>query len=333
MRGTAAEKRLRGRYLTTGNPFHHPAFDSWWHTLPGQPSILEPFAGANGIPALVRGAGYQACWTSYDVEPLAPSVHQRDTLADFPTGHDVVVTNPPYLARHFARRKGLDVDHLPWGQYNNLYKVSLDRCLGAASHVAAIIPESFLTSGLFLARLTTVVSLTDRMFDDTEMPTCLALWGPSETADFDVWRGLTLMGAYSRLAQALPDYPAEATRIRFNVIDGKVGLRAVDNPAGPSIRFVPAVEIPAAKIKESARLVSRISVADLASGDVATVLDTANARLATYRANTQDVLLTAFKGVRADGAFRRRIDFSTARALLAAGLHDATARPVEGATP
>jgi hypothetical protein len=46
----------------------------------------------------------------------------------------------------------------------------------------------------------------------------------------------------------------------------------------------------------------------------------ANKILNQWRLDTQDILLTAFKGVRADGLFRRRLDFKNARAILANAL-------------
>jgi hypothetical protein len=38
------------------------------------------------------------------------------------------------------------------------------------------------------------------------------------------------------------------------------------------------------------------------------------------RADTHDVVLTPFKGIRKDGAFRRRLDFRIARAILSQAL-------------
>lgn len=309
-------KRLHGQFLTTGNPFTHPAFAAWWATCERTGPFLEPFAGADGLPGMLAASGYVQAFDSFDIDPQAPTVTTRDTLAHFPVGYSAIVTNPPYLARHFARRKKLDVDHLPWGPYNNLWKVAIDLCLAHAGHVAAIIPESFVTSGLFRERLVAVVSLTQSMFEDTEMPTCLALWGPERRDDFDVWCGLEHVGSNRALTAAVPAPGASAAQVRFNVPDGLVGLRAIDGTVGPTIAFVPASAIPVERVKHSARLATRIAVADLGAGDVPAVLERANALLGTYRAATGDVLLTAFKGVRRDGKFRRRIDYVTARALL-----------------
>lgn len=319
-------KRLLGQYFTTGNPFMHPAFERWWHES-GAGSVLEPFAGADNLPALLAEAGFDADFTSYDIEPGAPTVTARDTLADFPRGHDVIVTNPPYLARHFARRKGLAVDHLPWGQFDNLWKVAIDQCLQHAPYVAAILPDSFVTSGLFRPRLRAVVSLTDRtMFQDTETPTCLALWGPDERDDFEIWCAERRLGTYNALTRQIPHATASGERLTFNTVEGQIGLRAIDNTHGPSIAFCPAGAIAEDRVRRTGRLVTRITVTGLAPDAVPDVIREANDRLKAYREATADVLLTAFKGVRKDGMFRRRLDFDTARALLSETLDSVLAQ-------
>lgn len=324
-------KRHLGRFLTVGNPFLHRAFVDWWAAA-APTEVLEPFAGADGIPALLREAGFDATFHSFDIEPLAPTVARADTLAEFPAGHRVVVTNPPYLSRHFARRKGLDVDDLPWGRHNNLYKVAVEECLEHCEWVAAIIPESFVTSGLFTERLVAVVSLTTEMFTDTEMPTCLALWGPEPTGDFTLWRGHELLGGFLDLSAEVPMGSCE-DRIRFNVASGNVGLVAIDSTAGPSIRFCDPAEIPLEKVKHSARLVSRIAVDELDPSSVGAVIAEANRVLGQWRARTADVHLTAFKGLRADGWFRRRLDFGIARRILSTAVDIVEGTVVPSAGP
>jgi hypothetical protein len=317
----AGTKRLLGQYFTVGNPFAHPAFASWWGDAHRGSPVLEPFAGADNIPALLGAAGYQASYMSFDIDPQARSVEQRDTLADFPAGYDLAVTNPPFLARHFARRKGLSVDHLPWGPYNNLWKVAVDRSLLHCGHVAAIVPESLLTSGLFRARLVAVISLTSRMFADSEAPTCLALWGPTSRADFEVWRSDERLGMFSELSAAAPEPTPSAARITFNALHGQVGLRAIDLPRGATIAFCPEAQIPSAKVQVGRQL-TRSHITGLAPRAVPDVLEAANAALLEYRSATADVLLAAFKGMRQDGAFRRRMDWGTARNLLSVAVDE-----------
>ena len=45
-------------------------------------------------------------------------------------------------------------------------------------------------------------------------------------------------------------------------------------------------------------------------------IDMLNTTLATIREKTHDVFLTAFKGLRRDGYYRRRLDWALARAIV-----------------
>lgn len=312
-----ADKRRIGAFYTTGNPFRHEPFRTWFSPIESDARFLEPFAGNGQIPRLMAEAGIAADWELFDIDTSISGVRHQDCLVNFPRGFDVVITNPPYLSYHFAKRKGLNPDKSYFQGYASLYQSAIARALEHCSYVAMIIPESFITSGLFRERLEAVVSLPYRMFDDTDMPTCLALWGPVASPTFAVWRGDDFLGTYAELSSGLPMTPC-ASRITFNVPSARLGLRAIDNTREPSIAFCAAEEIPVEKIKHSARLVSRIHVdSELATAQLMTH---ANSILTQWRERTQDVLLTAFKGHRADGAFRRRLDFDNARRILGLSL-------------
>lgn len=312
-----SRKRRLGSFYTQGNPFVYPGFREWFGQLPLTPVALEPFAGSKQISQLIAEAGYDVEWVYYDVDPAVPGVICQDTIEKFPTGFSVVITNPPWLSFHFAKRKKVPVTKEYFRGYSSLYLTAIDEALRGADFVAMIIPESFVTSGHFTDRLQHVISLPTRMFDDTEMPTALALWGPHPSPDFILWRQDHCLGSFNDLAVGLRPTPC-ASRIRFNVLDGQIGLKAIDSINTASIAFCLPEAIPAEKIKHSARLVSRIDVQDIA--DPLAVIQVANDVLNDWRTKTEDVLLTAFKGVRADGLFRRRLDWANARAILSQAL-------------
>lgn len=280
--------------------------------IPSKP-MLEPFAGDGSIPRLVEEAGWECKWTLYDVDENLKGVKHADTLERFPSGFSATITNPPYLSYHFAKRKKLKVNKDYFAGYPSLYLRAIEGALRECEYVAMIIPESFLTSGFFRDRLQHFISLPFQMFDDTEMPTALVLWGPESTEDFSVWRQGDLLGSFSDLAETLEPTPC-AGRIKFNIASGQIGLQAIDNTKNASIAFCPPGDIPAEKIKVSARLVSRIEVEGLKNAKKVTA--EANKILDKWRKDTEDVLLTAFKGPREDGRFRRRLDFKNARAIL-----------------
>lgn len=107
-----------------------------------------------------------------------------------------------------------------------------------------------------------------------------------------------------------------SSRLRFNDPAGQVGLWTADDTRGPSIRFGDAALIPTRVVGPQARFRTRVSVAGLAPTLVVPLLAEANRRLTQMRARSADVGLTAFLGLRADGQFRRRLDYATAGALL-----------------
>ena len=319
------EKRASGRYYTRGNPFQVEPFQTWAKAsnLERQ-SVLEPFAGAKDIPRLIDAARLRCQdWAFFDIEPGAKGIVQRDTLADFPGGFDVCITNPPWLARNSATRRGLPFPEAT--RYDDLYKYALEQCLTHCGWVAAIIPEAFIRSDLFLKRLHDFISLvpqregktggknkirdTSYMFEDTEHPVGLALFAPDATLDVRIWRNNRFLGTMSKLREHLP-HPSSNRNIVFNDPKGNLGLIAIDNTVSASIRFCPPEELKDYPIRVHCRSITKIGVPWCVN------IDMLNARLTTIRKKTHDVFLTAFKGIRRDGHYRRRLDWALTRAIV-----------------
>ena len=319
------EKRASGRYYTRGNPFLLKPFHTWARASQlDQQITLEPFAGAKDIPQLIDAANFQCRdWAFFDIEPGAEGIAQRDTLADFPKGFNVCITNPPWLARNSATRRGLPFPEST--RHDDLYKYALEQCLAHCGWVAAIIPEAFIRSGLFLKRLHDFISLvpqtqgpteqengkrdTSYMFKDTEHPVGLALFAPDATSDVRVWRNNQLLGGINELRRHLPQ-PSSNRSIVFNDPEGNLGLIAIDNTVSASIRFCPPEELKDYPIRVHCRSITKIGVPWHVD------IDMLNARLATIREKTHDVFLTAFKGIRRDGHYRRRLDWTLSRAIV-----------------
>lgn len=336
-------KTRHGQFYTLRSPFTHPLFQEWMAAVEkaGCTSFVEPFAGANNIPRSVMDAFpwiTPEMWTSCDVEPEAITVNQvpeitlieNDSL-DSPVSGEVIITNPPYLAKNSARRMGLEVDFGPWG---DLWEVSMEMCLSSASYVAAIIPESFLTRGLFRERLMGVVSITENLFDDTEFPVCLAMWMPAPTPEFDLWVGerhLGTMRAIAARTSALGSKLPRGVKVRYNDPNGPLGLKAVDSTTGPSITYCSGETIPSTSIKVSSRAITRLDILNgegesliqgYSAEELSSVVDSLNELLREYREQSGDVFLTSFKGMRRDGVYRRRMDWATSNSLIAAWLEE-----------
>lgn len=318
-------KRLYGQYFTITNPFDTVAFYQWIEDHKDvfqDETIVEPFAGSNNIPAMILNADIlQNEWECFDIAPSEKNkcsqfkIIQQDTIKNFPSGFKVCITNPPYLSKNSATRRNLEY---PQTEYDDIYKLCLDKMLQNVPFVAAIIPETFINSGQFQERLEYVVSLTCKMFDDTECPVCLAMFGENATDDFTIYQMNENLGKYSELKKGII-VPKERYNWTINDKNGSIGIRCVDGTKGPSIEFVEGNTINSDRIKVSSRSLTRVS--GLPNDvDLLRFLRKCNELLVKYRKNTKDIFLASFKGLRADNKYRRRLDFATAKAIMSAAL-------------
>lgn len=303
-------EREKGQYFTKGNCFELLPFVEWFKSIPeyGSITLIEPFAGDGSIKSLMKQAGFNNDWKLYDLMPKNKNITERDSIINCPMGI-CIITNPPYLAKNSATRRGLKY---PETNYDDVYKLALEKMLQSAPYVASIIPESFVTSGLFLERVSRIISLRLKMFDDTDCPVCLALFSPSD--GFKIYSNNDLIGDMVELKKYLPKPKIRQSWI-FNSPKGNVGLLAVDNTKNNSIKFIKGSMIPSSVIKVSSRAITRISV-DVNIKNLDKYLMIANKLLVEFRINTHDVFFTSFKGIREDGQYRRRLDFRLARGIL-----------------
>jgi len=317
-------KREHGRYYTTGDPLRHPAFHRWYAQIPLGARFVEPCAGAGHLVAHLRSHGIGNPVDCFDLQPPSENhagvpVVRRDTLADFPQGYDVVVTNPPYLSRPSATKLGVAFP-TDCGKAGDLYEVALGKALAASPYVAVVIPGSFVRSGLFRDRLEAVIELEPGCFGDTSHPACLALFGSAPSADYEIWQGHRLVGMASALVGKVPTASSGAAW-SFNNPKGQIALRALDSSAGESIAFAPGSDVPSAVVKKTSKAVTRISGIPKWA-DVAAVIARANALFRAWRQETAGVFICPFDGK------RRRLDFTTARRFLDAALADLSAMAV-----
>lgn len=300
-------KRVNGQFFTTANPFDCRAFLAWSRRagLPESP-VLEPFAGANSLINHLKKIGKVREWHSYDIEPQAPGIIQQDTIANFPVGHNVCVTNPPWLAKNSASFRGMP---FPDTQYDDLYKLALTQCLDHCGYVAALVPESFIRANLHQARLHTFISLTKSMFSDTQHPVGLALFDPQPVDDVIIYSGKQRIGMLSELQQKRPP-SSGASEIRFNEPSGNLGLIALDNTREASIRFCNVDELKDYTVSDKCRHITKMAVPWKVN-----VRD-CNELISSFREATKDVLMTCYRGVRKDGMYRRRLDWNLARDII-----------------
>ncbi|MYE38134.1 MAG: hypothetical protein F4X82_01265 [Candidatus Spechtbacteria bacterium SB0662_bin_43] len=304
-------KRQRGQYYTLGNPFSLNPFQEWAELIRlKQRVVLEPFAGANNIITLLSDAGYDNEFVSFDIHPTHFAVQKRDTIQDFPGGFSVAITNPPWLARNSATRRGL---YFPNTVYDDLYKHCLQLMLDNCDFVAALIPASFLQKDDLKNRLSYFIVLHDPMFSDTENPVALALFGSSEES-VRIYHNNSFVGNLSELKQFIPTTHGQSA-VRFNAPEGEIGFIAFDNIRERSIRFCEGEDLRRYVIKHTTRMITRIEC-DAGEHDIVALVHDLNNDINEFRDNTQDVFLTPFKGLRKDGMYRRRMEYSLAKKFI-----------------
>ena len=327
------EKKLNGRFFTITNPFYHNAFFDWINKIPvkKRQKAIEPFAGSNNIIKMLYDLGFDDIeWFSYDIkEPTYncfPDVKIKiqDTIKNFPKVNDcyLAITNPPYLAKNSATRSNINFEY---PEYDDLYKKCLEVMLKNCEYVAAIIPESFITSNTFFERVNRIISLNCKMFDDTDCPVCLAMFSPIEENDlkrgFDIYSSSSYksLGKYNVIKEKNNIHDNKFIKWNFNDPKGNIGIICIDNNVCPSINFCLGNTIKKNKVKVSSRSITRVSGLPK-DVNLNKFLNICNEVLKRYREGCSDIFLTSFKGLRKDNKYRRRLDFTTARAILSTSL-------------
>jgi hypothetical protein len=286
-----------------------------------RPTLLyDPFAGHGSLLASARER-IPCATAGLDIDAAA-GWPVNDSLRSIPPRPGaVIVTNPPYLASHSARRKGVHgavARHFE--RRPDLYQLALDRCREACPYVVAIVPETIINSAYPRDNIVSVTVLEESPFRDTDCPVCVVCIDTTvePPAGPAVYVGEKFLGRLTDLEEKRL-HPENSLRINFNVKSGRIALRAVDltNPARP-VRFMRRHELdyPSERIKVSSRLVTFVEIPSVPDGELDRIIRAANRLLVAFRADTADVLLSPFKGNTADGRRRRRLDYYTARAIL-----------------
>ena len=317
-----SHKTSKGQFNTTGASWLLPQVAEFI-TATCASHVLDPFAGKGDLLATVAEILPNIKQSGYDIDPdLNKGWKYNDSLKEIVSPPSaLILTNPPYLAKYSAKRKGVldQVDH--YYQENgddDLYQVALRKCMAANRHVIAIVPETLINSGFPLDNFRHISIVLADIFDDTEQPVVVAC------IDTD-WRNGPIIFEDDKELGHLNELrshrltPSGAHLVRFNVVGGQIGFRAVDmpNPSKP-IEFMPALDLGYAEsgIKVSSRLVTYVMVDAQLNSVIPLICDEANSELARIRAKTQDVILSPFKGNGKNGRRRRRLDYDLARAIL-----------------
>jgi hypothetical protein len=286
--------------------------------------LLDPFAGDGHLISTVQEdliLGKKiAKATGFDIQ--GSTWPMNDSLLEIPNSERaVILTNPPYLANHSAKRKGVSSlveKYFQRSSQKNLYMIALENALASADYVVAIIPETFLLSSFPKNRLELAVVIQDSLFGDTDAPALVACFTKDNCADAHVFTGSKPIGKLKQIL-ALRDSSASKQRIVFNQPTGRIGLRAVDGSDGESpIAFMPASDFDysSKKVLVSSRLMTYLDLPDLSDCEIDSIVVRANSALEKIRKDSGDLVLAPFKGNDRNGKRRRRLDYALARRIL-----------------
>ncbi len=295
-------------------------------------SALDPFAGDGHLLDLVRREFGVA---TFGLDIAGDKWARNDSLVSIPNAGgsgsrgSVIVTNPPYLANHSAKRKGVNdlvATYFDGSDYDNLYKIALDKCLAAADFVVAVIPETFLLSSFDKSRLAVVSVIEGDLFSDTEAPAVVACFGPAgvkQVGEFklgnaSVFNGNEPVGTLNEIFELRTGRARSGIQIVFNDPNGRIGLRAVDSHDGiRRIEFIYGdFEYKRTRIKVSSRLLTYLDVPELSDAQIQELVIRANAHLEILRTKSSDLILAPFKGNDKKGNRRRRLDYALARQII-----------------
>ena len=314
-----AHKVSSGQFNTAGDSWLRPQITDFIKNAHAR-FVLDPFAGRGDILKLVKArCGLEPL--GYDVDAKLPWPFNDSLKKISPASEAIIITNPPFLAKHSARRKGVhdNVQHY-YHTWDDLYLQALDCCRAACERVVAIVPETFLNCSYPKTCCHSITIIEDNPFADTDCPVCVLCVDRVQRnlAEVSIFVGDDFIGTWEQF-NAMRLHPTRRYPIIFNDPRGKIGLRAVDLPdAKKPIRFYRREDLDYAveNVKVSSRLVTFISAPAVVAGDIERVVESANQILADFRKGAHDVILSPFMGNTQTGRRRRRLDYYTARAIL-----------------
>lgn len=159
-----ARKVISGQFMTRSDCWLQPQIAEFIKSR-NPTVVLDPFAGEGDMLRAVQEL-IDCQIQGFDIQ--GGKWPENDSLLGIPLlQNGMIVTNPPYLANHSAKRKGVleqvESYYRKSGR-DDLYQAALDRCLASCAHVVAIVPETLLNSGYDLRHAVHVTVLHDNPF-------------------------------------------------------------------------------------------------------------------------------------------------------------------------
>lgn len=280
-------------------------------------TVVDPFAGGGDILNLFE-EDKDIKVIGYDIDKTL-GWYVNDSLIDIPyTKDSIVITNPPYLSKNSAKRRHLcNYKYFEDNKYVDLYQIAIDRVLQKFDYSVFIIPETFLRSNFFKEHLHSLTIVEESLFSDTECPVCICCFDKNHSSNFDIFKNDLFLMDYNELKARIEKFNSSCNvDIRFNDLNGNLGLRGVDTTEDNNrIKFCLPKDLnyDLSKIKISSRAITLIKV-DMNIDEK--FINRLNEVLEDYRMRTHDVFLAPFKNNTKGGVRRRRLDFDLARKFI-----------------
>ena len=316
-----AKKVILGQFFTQKNIWLRPHIRRFIRNS-GCQIAYDPFAGNGDL--LKVAAALKLKTKGLDIDRKLGWIYNDSLLAVPSVKNAIIITNPPYISNYSAARKKVLKDvkrYFVGSSYNDIYLIALDKMLAAQENVVAIIPETFINSAYQQKnRLHSITILEKNPFMDTDTPVVVACFNGKHKSlcRVKVYKNDTFVDNLQSIENKRLQ-PSHLIPIRFNTKRGWLGLRAIDltdSKKDISFDYKSNIDYDWQKgIKVSSRLYSLIDI-QIQEKYRKGFIKRANDILKDLRRDTQDIILSPFKGNMKNGQRRRRLDFKTARAIL-----------------
>lgn len=315
-------KRSLGQYYTIDDLWLKRQIENFINEI--NPDIaFDPFAGEGHLLDVANKLGIKEVVGLDKNRKL--EWDYNDSLKNIPEiKNSIIITNPPYLTNYSAKRRNIYNsvgEYFLSSEYDDLYKIALEKSLENNKYIIAIVPETFINSKFPKNRLRHITILEENPFEDTEKPVCVVCFDDKikDEKQIDIYKNEDYIGSLKKI-NSFRMTPKNNVDINFNDKEGKFALRAVDttNPQN-KIEFMRVEELDydLKNIKVSSRLITVINIKEnLSKKEELLIIERCNNFLKKLRKETEDVILSPFKGNDKNGKRRRRLDFRTARAIL-----------------
>lgn len=309
-----------GQFFTIKNSWLKPQIKNFI-TNSKSKTLCDPFAGNGDLLNAIDFCKFEQI-VGFDIDPNLKWT-LNDSLLNIPSfPSSLILTNPPYIKKHSATRKKIDLNkYFVHTIYDDIYLMALDKCLESSKNVVAIVPESFINSRYKkMNLLKSITILEENPFLDTEIPVCVICFDGIEKPlrEIQIFKNDVLINNFEDL-QNLKLKPKNNIPILFNDKQGWLALRGVDGIVEKNkIKFGLKQDIKydwEQNIKISSRHFSLINVCvDIDNKEK--FIKILNNTLAELRSQSSDAIFTPFMGNMKNGTRRRRLDFKLARAII-----------------